>query len=215
MAHPALPLTVQPCYKMVVQGSLFDQTTLNTLYYMDTAPGATNMGNGEMEQMAADVWTVIDGPWLACVAADWSLVRITFENLNDPTIRPGILDYTPGAIVGTHAGDADTAWVAGKITRITPVNGLRGQGCIRISGIATSEIAGNQMSGALKTLFTTLGTTLMTPVTNTANPAVTVRFAQVHRTPGLAPVLRGAVVNETNASSYLSSQRTRKTRLIV
>lgn len=212
MGYPPLPLTPFKSYKLQVFGELFGQTTINTLYYLDPNLAADPAGTAELEQQAADIWTVIDAPWLACVTSDWSLTKLVMESLDNRTQRPAILTYTPGVIVGTHAGDADTPWVAAKLLRITNVRGLRGQGCIRISGIPTSEIVGNSVSSALKTLVNALGTALLVEVTNTANPAFKTRLAQVHHTPTTPPVNRGEFIVETEAMSPFSSQRTRRAR---
>lgn len=213
--HPPLPIVTYPIYKLLVIGELYGQTTINTFAYADLAPGAPMPSSGLLEQSAVDIWNILKVGWLPAVTNNWSAVRLVCSNPNVPATRPGIADFTPGTVVGTHAGSADSSWVAMKVNRITAINGLAGQGCVRISGLATTEILGNQMSAAQKTLMNTFATKMELPVGSTVNPGLTMTPVLLKAGIGSSPIQRAAVIVETNVSSYLSSQKTRRTRVVV
>lgn len=214
MAYPPLPVATQPCYRWQVFGVLYGQTTINTFYFMDMTPGAAPRTTGELEFMNSTLWTDLDGPFLACLADQWSGEKIVLESLDNRTQRPAILNFTPGAQVGTRTGEADTPWVAAKLNRITAVRGLRGQGCIRLSGIPLEDVEGSYISAGLKTALNALGDALMLPFTSLADPTFTINSALVYPGRTTPIVNRGLPTAEWEASTILASQKTRRTRVV-
>jgi len=211
--NPPLPIQTNQAYKLVVRGRLFGQTTINVFYAYDLNAANPALSQSGLNAMAQDWFDMMKPTYLACISGDWELVDVLCYSMQHPELRPGNYVPTPGTIVGLHAGDADTSWIAARVRRITAVSGQRGVGNVRLPGVPTSQVVGNGFDAAYRTKLIAFAAAMLLNIPSSVNPAVTLATALAKiDTYGIPSIVRSSLLVETEAATYAARQVTRRTR---
>lgn len=212
--NPHLPVRTGPTYRIVVQGLLFGQTTINTHYMVDVNQANPVMQGTSLAVYAQDWWAINGTAYRAVMTADWALVAVRVYVMNNAAISPGVYLPAAGTILGTHASGGDTSWVAAGCLRHTSYGGQRGQGAFRIPAVPLSDVVGNSFTPAYKILLLALFTALLTTVPSSINPGVSTVSALARIETMALPLntVEAAIISNYSIQQYSSSQLTRRPR---
>jgi hypothetical protein len=151
-------------FEVIVKGSIAAeggdaQVTINPLHYIRTNTPAAFSATAFITAFH----TLVKADWRAFASLHWTWVSTSIRCINSPT--EVAVEVAVGE-AGLIAGQMSPSYVAGIISKRTPLRGRSHMGRLYVAGISEGNSDGNALSGAAKTLLDTVATRLKTNVTD-------------------------------------------------
>lgn len=207
--NPDLPVALRPVWRVRVIGRLFDQLTVNDLYYLQGGNATTIPTNA---QIAAQALLNLTNGWSGAVSQDWTGQYLIVDNLASREEVPAKI--SAAALSGIVANDADRSIVCVRLIRSTLTQGQKGRGMIRLAGVAETDVLENDLTpgglARMQGLIVALSATIQTanPTDGTMTPCLA-KVIINPQNPGV-PVVRAQNLTAWTVNVTTGSQVTRK-----
>lgn len=199
--NPQLPAAPANTWEVIIYGTIDNQMTINTFYYIDSGgvPGPSTAQN------LANAWLTANKTLMSnCVSADWTFTQIKVGCLTLPSYQPYV---APLSGSGNGPAGHQPSTDAITVTRYTGTRGQSGRGRILLPAVPTTWAVNSVLTASA---ITTLSLNIIFILNEVTVSSINYFAALVSMKNKLGPKLGAAVLNTLLLRTIIGSCRRRK-----
>jgi hypothetical protein len=187
-----------------ILGTIDGQLTVNTFVYTAGVPAPTTL---QLSTLLTNISTNMFVAYKNCLSADWASTAesLTVVHRNDIATTVSTVN---AAIAGARAAGHEPSEVAAILNRITALKGQHGRGRCSLPGIATADVSGSRLAGAIIGVMTTLCGKMTTTASDGSNTWIPSLGTRSLTSPRL--VTSFALLTNASVNTLLGTVRRRK-----
>lgn len=142
---PGLPLLAGNAIgRYIIQGTLNNQMTINSLDFFAAAP---SLSTTSLSTLLGAISTALFAKYKACLSTDWVCVRELFNIIHRNDIVGALTTLNAGA-TGTIASPSFDSEIAITIQKKTILKGQHGRGRMSLPAVPTNAVSESVVNGA-------------------------------------------------------------------